>query len=133
MSSPENSAARDIEATAEELDHLYAEGEEMETSENGSPSPNQKSGGLEELPGGAALNGLLKIAPFSAYMVHRAKLEYQHTTLQGRFRKYCQDHPWQNWICTVLDLLLRLIIVTILVVVLITFLAKALLPFPELP
>lgn len=76
------------------------------------------------------MGGLLRIAPFSAYMVHRAKLEYQHNTVQGRFRKYCQDHPWQNRICTFLDLLLRFIIVAILVVVLVSFVAKALFPLP---
>lgn len=119
--------------TPEEVDRLYATGKEMEKSENGTSLSDEGGNGLEDLPGGAALNGLLGIAPFSAYIVHRAKLEYQHRTLEGRVRKYCIDHPWQNKICTVLDLVLRFIIVGVLVIVLCVFLLKALSPLPDIP
>ncbi|MBC3186314.1 hypothetical protein H7347_06970 [Corynebacterium sp. zg-331] len=111
-----------------EFDSLYSQGEEVDRSAQ-TASLSVSSGGIDSIPGGAALSSLLSVNPFFDYIAYRAVRQYNSPTEEERIAAYCKDHAWVSKICTFLDLALRFIVIAMIIFVVACIVVKAIFPF----
>lgn len=124
--------------TQREIADLYGEkAKELEKSETSQVASSNSDDGtnaeaIQQIPGASALRLLMDFAPFTAYMVLRANTMYSHKTNQARLNKYVREHRRVDQFCTVADLVFRSCLALILLVAVVGFVAKTILPLPVL-
>lgn len=111
----------------QQLNELRERGVELEESErqpSSQPEPparDQEPGsGTLDVAGFKMLQSMLTSSLFSDYLHYRAIRCHDLPQLEMRVNRYCMDHKYLSWFCTMLDMLTRLLVWTAVFVALVS-------------